>query len=175
MNSHTGQDQEAHKPAQVYVGATARGRKVILCLAIPVHTSPAIYDQTQQSFIKANLGVRTQASKFWVFVTLSVPLSCKSYTEESGSTCKTCCPVDAHESIQIIVRPGTINYKLHWLLRWETFAWKYNLIASLRTSTMQTSKSDSRKVINLEHLPAFGKKHLLVLKGKLYFISVIFS
>lgn len=52
---------------------------------------------------------------------------------------------------------------------------KYDLIASLGTSTMRTSKSDSRKVINLEYLPAFGKKHLLVLKGKLYFISVIFS
>lgn len=47
-------------------------------------------------------------------------------------------------------------------------------MASIGVSIMQTSKSDNRKVINLEHHPAFGKKDLLVLKGKLYFNSFIF-
>lgn len=45
MNFHGGQDQEAHK---LYMGAIARGQKATVCLAIPVHTSPVIYDQTPQ-------------------------------------------------------------------------------------------------------------------------------
>lgn len=45
---HVGQDEEAQKLGQLYLGAVVRGQKVTLCLAIPVHTSPAIDDQTPE-------------------------------------------------------------------------------------------------------------------------------
>lgn len=66
MNSHTEQNQKAHKPGQLYVGAMVRGWKVILCLAISARISPLIYDQTptQLNFITANLDVRIQVSNF---------------------------------------------------------------------------------------------------------------
>lgn len=58
INFQVGQDQGAHKLGQLYLEAIARGWKAILCLAIPVHTSPVIYDQTPQlTFIIASLGV----------------------------------------------------------------------------------------------------------------------